>query len=456
MNENLETWLRDAQSRHLDELFALLRIPSVSTDPEHVPDVQDAAAFVAARMAEAGLTVRTYPTAMHPIVYGEWLGAPGAPTVLIYGHYDVQPPDPVELWRSPPFAPVLENGNIVARGATDDKGQMYCHIKGIEAHMKTAGTLPVNVKVLIEGEEEVGSPSLEAFLREHAEMLRADAVVISDTPMHRPGEPSITWGLRGLAYFDIEVDGPSHDLHSGLYGGGVANPVNGLARIIASFHDPDGRVAVAGFYDDVRALSDEERAEYVALAHDEETYRNELGVTETPGEPGYTILERITARPTLDCNGILGGYTKAGAKTVLPARATAKFSCRLVPDQTPERIAELLQAHLDAHTPPGVRVTLKPHHGAVPVLVDRNNVAVRAAMRAQARVWGRETVFTRGGGSIPVVEAFHRILGLDSVLVGLGLEDDRLHSPNEKFALQNYYQGIRTSAWLLQELAASR
>lgn len=450
---NIETYLSASRDQHLAELFELLRIPSISADPSSANDVRRCASWVCERLADAGLGTRIYETEGHPIVYGEWLGAPGAPTVLIYGHYDVQPPDPLELWRNPPFEPTLEGGNIIARGATDDKGQFYCHIKGIEAHMRVHGRLPVNVKVVIEGEEEVSSEHLAPFLEAHREMLKADVAVISDTPMHGPGKPSITFALRGLTYFEIAVRGPSHDLHSGLYGGGVANPVNKLAQIIASFHDADGRVAVEGFYDDVRPLSAAERQEMVELGHDEAAFRKELDVEATPGEAGYSVLERVTARPTLDCNGIWGGYTGEGAKTVLPSLAKAKFSCRLVANQRPDDIRAKVEAHVAKVTPPGVKVELTYFHGGEPAMVDRDIPAMQAAFRAQERVWGVRPVFTRGGGSIPIVADFRSILGLDAILLGFGLEDDRLHSPNEKFAVENYYNGIRSSAALLEELA---
>ena len=338
----IDEHLAEARPRHLEELKDLLRIPSVSTDPEHAGDMGRAAMLVADKLRDLGLDATVHPTAGHPIVYAEWLGRPGAPTVLIYGHYDVQPPDPVELWRNPPFEPTVEGGDLVARGAADDKGQFYCHVLGVEAHMRTSGTLPVNVKFLIEGEEEVGSPNLEPFLAANRELLAADAVLISDTHMYGPGQPSVMWGLRGLAYVEVHVVGPSHDLHSGLYGGGVRNPINALAAIVASLHDDDGRVAVAGFYDRVRDLSDGERAEIAALGFDEAAFRAELAIDASPGEAGYSVFERITARPTLDLNGIWGGYTGEGAKTVLPSHAHAKLSCRLVPDQTPGEVEELL------------------------------------------------------------------------------------------------------------------
>lgn len=450
----LDAWLAEHRDAHLEELFELLRIPSVSTDAAHRDDVRAAADWMCEAMKGAGLSATIYETKEHPIVYGEWLEAgPDAPTVLVYGHYDVQPPDPLDLWRNPPFEPTIEDGNIIARGATDDKGQMYCHIKGIAAHMAVNGRLPVNAKVLIEGEEEIGSPNLEPFIREHSEMLRADAVVISDSPMFAPGRPSITYGLRGLTYVEVEVTGPSHDLHSGLYGGAVANPINALSQIIASMHDEQGRITIDGFYDDVLPLTDEERAGFAELGHDEAGFRRDVGVSESPGEAGYTVLERIWARPTLDCNGVWGGYIAEGAKTVLPSKATAKVSCRLVPNQRPGDIERKLRDHAQKVAPEGVKVEVRGHHGGAPVLVDRESTAVMAAKQALSEVWGVPTVFTRGGGSIPIVASFASVLGIDSVLMGLGLEDDRLHSPNEKFAVENYFQGIRASAKFFDALA---
>ncbi len=453
MSTDIETWIEANREANLAELCALLRIPSVSTDPERIGDVAAAATFVCDRLAAIGLSAQVVPTPWHPIGYAEWLGAPGAPTVLIYGHYDVQPPEPLEEWRNPPFEPTVEGENLIARGATDDKGQFWCHVKGIEAHLATRGRLPVNVKLVIEGEEEVGSPSLDAFLEAWKDRLAADVVVVSDSPMAGPGRPAITYGLRGLCYVEMSVHGPSHDLHSGLYGGAVRNPINALAAIIASLHDVEGRVAVDGFYENVRAMEPWERKALAALGHDEAEFRASVGVEATPGEPGYSVLERVGCRPTLDCNGIWGGYIREGAKTVLPREAHAKISCRLVPDQTPEEIEQKLRAHAERVCPSGVRVEVRAHHGTVPVVVSQDVPAMQAAIRAQRRVWGVDPVFTRGGGSIPVVSSFKRILGLDTVLLGLGLEDDRLHSPNEKFALQNYFQGIRTSALLLEELA---
>jgi acetylornithine deacetylase/succinyl-diaminopimelate desuccinylase-like protein len=454
MTSPLDAYLEAHHDTHREQLFELLRIPSVSTAPEHVSDVKRAADWVQANLNEAGFKTTQFATPGHPIVYAEWLHKPGAPTVLIYGHYDVQPPEPLELWRNPPFEPTIEGENIVARGATDDKGQMFCHIKGAEAHLKATGSLPCNVKFLIEGEEEIGSPSLEPFLREHAELLAADAVLISDSSMFAPGQPSIMVGLRGLTYVEVHVQGPSHDLHSGLFGGAVKNPINALAEIVASFHDAEGRIAIDGFYDNVRPLDEATRSAWAELPTNEARILGDIGLDASVGEAGYTMLERTTGRPTLDCNGIWGGFTGKGAKTVLPAEAHAKISCRLVPDQTPAEIEAKLRAHVEKHLPDGVRAEVVPHHGGMPVLVDADTPAVRAAQAAQHRVWGTECVFVRGGGSIPIVASFREILGLDSVLMGLGHDDDRLHSPNEKFGLANFRQGIRSSAYFLEAFGA--
>ncbi|WP_199589816.1 dipeptidase [Lujinxingia litoralis] len=448
----IDAYLNDNEARFLDELFEFLRIPSVSTDPENAADVRRCAEWLIEHLQGIGLsTVELHETPGHPIVYAEHLGKEGAPTLLVYGHYDVQPPDPLELWTTPPFEPQVREGKIFARGATDDKGQVFCHIKGLEAWLQTVGELPINVKLLIEGEEEVGSVNLDHWIAAHKERLSCDAVVISDSSMFAPGIPSITYGLRGLAYLEMTVEGPDHDLHSGLFGGAIPNPINEIAGIIARLHDDKGQVAIPGFYDDVIALSDEERADFAALPFDEAGFLEESGAAALRGESGYTTLERIWARPTLDCNGIWGGFTGVGAKTVLPAKAHAKFSCRLVPGQDPERVAEQAEAFVREIAHPSVRVTVTPHHGGKPVLTERDAPAVQAATRALSRVWGKEAVFTRGGGSIPVVATFSDILKAPTVLMGLGLEDDRLHSPDEKFNLENFYAGVRASAYLWDE-----
>ena len=453
MTQTLSELLHGSRAAHLQQLTTLLSIPSISAKTEHNGDTAACADFVADALRTAGINAEVIPTAGHPVVYGEWLGAPGAPTVLIYGHYDVQPVEPLNEWRNPPFSPTIEGDNIVARGSTDDKGQMFAHVLAAGALMQADGRLPCNVKFVIEGEEEIGSPSLDPFLREHRERLSADVVLISDTSMWAPGRPGITVGLRGLTYVEIHVQGATHDLHSGLYGGGVANPINALSRIIASLHNADGSVAVAGFYDNVKPLSAEERAEFAALGHDDDRFRAEIGVAESPGEAGYSLLERITARPTLDCNGIWGGYTGEGAKTVLPATAHAKVSCRLVANQTSEEIEGKLRAHVMANLPPGVTAKVELHHGAPAFLADRSVPTLVAATRALKTVWGVEPVFMRAGGSIPVVASFKTELGLDSILMGFGLADDRAHSPNEKFSITSFYQGIEASAQFLLELA---
>lgn len=447
-------YISQNETRFLEELQAFLRIPSVSTDSHHKEDVRACANWLVDHLKKIGMpTVELHETPGHPIVYAEYLGAPGKPTYLVYGHYDVQPPDPLELWETPPFEPTIRDGKIFARGATDDKGQLFAHVKALEAHLATSGSLPVNIKLLIEGEEEVGSVNLDNWVEAQRERLKCDAVIISDSSMYAPGLPAIMYSLRGLAYFEIEVTGPSHDLHSGLYGGGVPNPINELGKIIASMHNPDGTIAIPGFYEHVRSLTQEERDGFAALPFEEASFRAETGVKGVQGEEGYTMLERTWARPTLDFNGIIGGFTGEGAKTVLPSKARAKFSCRLVPDQQPGPIQELVAAHVRRVASPNVKVEIEFHHGGRPVITERDHPAVQAAMRALKKSWGTDPVFIRGGGSIPVVATFGDVLKVPSVLVGLGLNDDRLHSPNEKFDLVNFYAGIRTSAYLWTELA---
>lgn len=450
--------LERERERHLEELFEYLRIPSISTDPAHRDDVARCADWLLARLTEAGLATEKIATAGHPLVYGEWLGAgPSAPTVLFYGHYDVQPPDPLDEWRHPPFEPTLEGEQVVARGATDDKGQSYTHVKAVQAMLAERGRLPVNVKFIVEGEEESGGESIERFVREDAGgRLAADCVVVSDTSMWAPGEPALTYGLKGLAYFEIRVQGPNRDLHSGVYGGGVANPANALAEIVASLRDgASGRVLVPGFYDDVRALAEWEREEFAALGLDEEEIRADLAVPALPGEAGFSYIERTWARPTCDVNGLWSGYQGKGAKTVLPARAGCKVSFRLVADQTPARIAELLRAHVAQVAPAGVTVEVDYLHGAEAVTVDATGPHAEAALEAMAEVFGRRPVRIRTGGSIPIVGTFAQVLGAPVLLMGFGLEDDRLHSPNEKFDLPHYHGGIRTVVRFLDRLGAA-
>jgi acetylornithine deacetylase/succinyl-diaminopimelate desuccinylase-like protein len=452
---DLKQYLHDHRDKHLGELFDLLRIPSVSTDPAHKGDVRQAAQWVCDQLSQAGLEAALYETGGHPMVYGQWLSAgEGAPTVLVYGHYDVQPPDPLDLWVSGPFEPTVRDGKIFARGATDDKGQMFAWLKAAEVHMKTRGALPLNLKVMIEGEEEVGSKHLAPWIEAHKALLAADAVVISDTSMFAPGLPAIVYGLRGLTYFQVDVEGPDHDLHSGLYGGAVVNPINALCQMIAALKDEQGRVAVPGFYDKVRDLTVTERAAWAALPHDDEALRLSVGAAALDGESGFTALERTWGRPTLDCNGILGGFTGEGAKTVLPSKAMAKFSCRLVPDQTPEEIEDLVEAHLLALAPAGVRVKVHRLHGGRPVIVDVENPAVQAAREALSVAFGAEAVNIRGGGSIPVVADFHDLLQVPCVLMGFGLNDDRLHSPNEKYNLECFHGGLLAATLFLDRYAA--
>lgn len=447
-------YLDASKDRHLSELFELLRIPSISTHQSAAPEMHRCAKWVRDKMSGAGLRAVIDETPGWPVVYGERLVDPALPTVLIYGHYDVQPPDPLDLWTSPPFEPTVRDGNIYARGATDDKGQVYCYIKALEVLAREPAILDrLNIKMLIEGEEEVGSPNLRPYLEANRERLAADVVLISDSSMHGPGQPAVMIGLRGLAYLEVTVRGPSHDLHSGLYGGAVPNPIHGLARMIAALHDERGRVTVPGFYDRVIELTEEEREVQRQLSPHIADFRAEVGIRQESGEEGYSIVERTTSRPTLDCNGIWGGYIEEGAKTVLPSLAHAKISCRLVPDQEPEEIAALVGAHLTAIAPPGFEVTYALHHGGRPYLANSKTGAVEAVRRALTSVWNRDALLIRGGGSIPIVADFKDVLGADSVLMGLGLQDDRLHSPDEKFGLENFYKGIEACAAALTSLA---
>ena len=448
------TYARAHRDRFLDELKDFVRIPSVSTQAKHGADMEEAAGWLRDRLLEAGFPgVEVMPTEGHPVVYAEWSEAgPGAPTVLIYGHYDVQPPDPLELWKTPPFEPTLVGDDLFGRGASDDKGQLYTHVKAAEAWKETRGAPPINLKCIFEGEEECGSPNLEAFIREHQDLLSADVALVSDTGFVGMGVPSIVYGLRGLAYLEIEVTGPDHDLHSGTYGGAVHNPINGLCRLVARLQDEDGRILIPGFYDNVVELPDEERAELAEVPFDRETWLEETGVPTDWGEDEYSILERVSARPTLDLNGIWGGYTEPGAKTVLPSKAFAKLSMRLVPDQDPERIAEVAADHIESLAPPALRVDVRPLHGGKPAVVDRDSPAMAAASRAYEAGFGVEPVLVRRGGSIPVVAEIQSILGMETILMGFGLPDDRLHSPNEKFHVPNFYRGIETSIHLMELL----
>lgn len=431
------------QSRFVAELIELLRIPSISTDPAYSDQVIQTADWLVDHLKGLGVKdAEAIQTRGHPIVVGSIMVDPACPTVLVYGHYDVQPPDPLDLWTSPPFEPVIQEGVLYARGACDDKGQMFMHLKALECWMQTVGTSPVNLKFILEGEEESGSASLPGFIGAHKEALSADVVVISDSSLFAPGIPSITYGLRGMTYVEITLTGPDRDLHSGTYGGAIHNPIHALAALIAEMHDGDHRITIDGFYDRVRPLSDDERRAMSALPFDAVAWAQEVGVHTSRTESGYSVLEASTSRPTLDCNGIWGGYIGDGAKTVLPSKASAKISMRLVPDQDPNEIAELMEAWLQANVPESMQLEFRMVHGAQPVLIDRQSDAMAAASRALEEVYARPPYFTRIGGSIPVVADFKHLLGLDSVLMGFGLDSDAIHSPNEHFGLDRFAEGI--------------
>ena len=442
--QEIKQYVEDNKQRFLDELFALLRFPSVSADPKYKNDVLATAEFVAESLRTAGADqVEVCPTAGYPIVYGEKIIDPALPTVLVYGHYDVQPPDPLELWQTPPFEPTVRDGKIFARGACDDKGQFYMHVKAFELMMKT-GTLPCNIKFMIEGEEEVGSNNLGIFVKENKERIKADVVLISDTALLSLENPSLETGLRGLSYLEVEVVGPNRDLHSGVYGGAVANPVTILCKMIASLHDENNHITIPGFYEKVQELSEADRKALNSAPYDEEEYKKDLGVEELWGEKGYSTFERTGTRPTLEVNGIWGGYIGEGAKTVLPSKANAKISMRLVPNQTSDEITELFTKHFESIAPKTVKVTVTPHHGGEPVVTPTDGIAYRAAHKAMTEAFGKEPIPTRGGGSIPIVALFEKELGIKTVLMGFGLDSDNLHSPNEKYDIANYYKGIET------------
>ncbi|OLE82716.1 MAG: peptidase M20 [Acidobacteria bacterium 13_1_20CM_2_65_9] len=442
------------RDRYLEELKALLAIPSISALPQHAADVKRCADWCADQMRRIGLqNVRLIDTPGNPVVYGDWLGADGAPTILFYGHYDVQPVDPLELWESPPFEATIRDGEIYARGSADDKGQVFMHFKAIEAHLKQNGRLPVNMKIILEGEEEVGSANLDDFIRAHKSELGANVVVISDSPMFDRGIPSICYGLRGLVYFQIDLRGSKTDLHSGSFGGAVANPAMVLAQVLAQMKDRGGRVKIPGFYDDVVPLTDEERKAWASLPFNEKKFKKDFGIPKLFGESGYTTLERIWARPTFEINGLLSGFTGEGAKTVLPAVSMAKISMRLVPNQHPDKIAKLFEDYVTKITPKTVALNITRMHGGKPWMTSYDNPFVQAARRAIEKGFGKTPVFTREGGSIPVVSTFQEELGLPSVLFGVGLPDENAHAPNEKLDVSNFHNGIIASAILYQEIA---
>lgn len=438
----------------LEELKDFAAIPSISNDPAAKADMQRAAEWVAAQLVQLGMNhVQIYHTSGHPVVYGDWLNAPGAPTALIYGHYDVQPTDPLELWISAPFTPQVRGENIYARGITDMKGQVMASIKAVEAIVRT-GTLPINIKFLIEGEEEIGSPSLAPFMKEHKDLLACDFAVNPDTGILTPDLPTITYALRGLAYFELRVEGPDHDLHSGVFGGGVLNPAQALCELIAGMHDASGHITLPGFYDTVHPLEAEERAELARLPIGDDFYLKNTGVSALYGEAGYTTVERVSARPTLEVNGLLSGFTGEGAKTVLPAWAMAKISCRLVPNQDPAQVYQQLHQYLQEHAPNTIRWSLRQMAGGPASISDRHSTSVQALARAMETVWGHPPIFKREGGSVPVVTQFQQILGVESVNTGFALPDDNMHSPNEKLHLPTWYRGIDTLIHFFYNLAA--
>jgi acetylornithine deacetylase/succinyl-diaminopimelate desuccinylase-like protein len=453
MNPAVVDSINTSHNRYLEELTRFIAIPSVSALAEHAADTRTCAAWLADQMRAIGLeNVRIIDTPGHPVVYGDWLKAPGAPTVLFYGHYDVQPVDPLDQWTSPPFEATVRDNELFARGATDDKGQLFVHLKALEAHLRQTHTLPINARVIFEGEEEIGSPNLDQFIRDHKDELACDVVLISDSPMFEKGVPSICYGLRGLSYFQIDLRGTSTDLHSGSFGGAVANPAFVLAQVLSQMKDRGGHVKIPGFYDDVRELTEREREEFKRLPFNEKQYRKSLGAPKLHGETGYSTLERTWARPTFEVNGLLSGFTGEGAKTVIPATAMAKISMRLVPNQDPDKIAALFEAYVKKVAPKSVELKVTRMHGGKPWMTDLDNAYIQAAARAIELGFNRSPVYTREGGSIPVVATFQSELGAPTVLFGFGTPDENAHAPNEKLDLDNFFGGIVASAYLYEEI----
>ncbi len=451
--DNVIDFINVNRDRYLEELKALLAIPSISALPEHAGDVKRCADWCADEMRRIGLQhVRLIDTPGNPVVYGDWLEAEGAPTILFYGHYDVQPVDPLDLWESPPFEATIRDGEIYARGSADDKGQVFMHFKAVEAHLKQNGRLPVNIKFMLEGEEEVGSVNLDDFVRSHKGELAAEVVVISDSGMFARGVPSICYGLRGLVYFQLDLRGSNTDLHSGSFGGAVANPAMVLSQVLAQMKDRGGRIKIPGFYDDVVPLQEDERKAWASLPFNEKQYKKDFGIPKLFGESGYATLERTWARPTFEVNGLLSGFTGGGAKTVLPAVAMAKVSMRLVPNQSPDTIARLFEEYVKKATPKTVELKVTRMHGGKPWMTSYDNPFVQAAARAIEKGFGQKPVFTREGGSIPVVSTFQEELGLPSVLFGVGLPDENAHAPNEKLDVGNFHGGIIAAAYLYDEI----
>jgi len=455
-----DSYLNENHDRFESDLFEWLRMPSIGTDSAYDADVRKTAEWLAQKFIDMGLKTETIETCGHPLIYAESPKVEGAPTVLVYGHYDVQPPDPLELWETPPFEPTVRDGKVFARGATDDKGQMITHVFGVEAYLKTKGSLPIQVKFLIEGEEESGGAGLEAFLNGEydaevpvKEKISADIAVISDCSQYGPGQPAITYGLKGITYYQVNLTGPNRDLHSGGFGGTVANPANVLCKMMAALIDEKGRVQIPGFYDDVEELTDREREQFSQLGFSDQEYQEELGLKALAGEEGYTTLERRWARPTFDINGLWSGYQGEGAKTVLPAKAGAKFSCRLVPNQNPEVIQEGMRKMLEGLCPESIEMEFIALHGAPGFVLSLDSPFMEAAADAIEKGFGVRPVFVRSGGSIPVVNAFTEMLGIDTLLLGWGQDDDNLHSPNEKFSLEDFHRGIKSSCCLWDEVA---
>ncbi len=444
-------YIEENRENFIDQLKELLRYPSVSADSKYKDDVAKCAEHVRAKFEGLGLKAKIYPTKGHPIVYAEYSRPENKRTLLVYGHYDVQPVDPLNLWKKPPFEPTIENGNIIARGASDDKGQFLIHLLAVESYLKSGEPVPVNLKFVIEGEEEIASNNLDLFIQQNHDLLKADAVVVSDTAMYGPEVPAITYGLRGIAAAEIKLTGPDRDLHSGSFGGSICNPVTELARLIAKFHGEDYHVQIDGFYDDVRSLEQWERDAFAALPHSEEAYLKKTGSIGLAGEKGFSTLERIWARPTCEINGIYGGYSGEGSKTIIPSWAGAKVTMRLVPDQNPDDILEKFEKFVKKAAPAGVKVEVMKYGGANPAIVGRDSFLVQAATRALQKAYGKEPVFMREGGSIPIVNVFKAELGLDTLLLGFGQHDDNAHSPNEKFSLNDFHRGVITVVHMLEE-----
>jgi acetylornithine deacetylase/succinyl-diaminopimelate desuccinylase-like protein len=453
MSQKTDQFVQKNKQRLLDELKDFLRIPSVSTLPEHKSDVDRAAQFVAESLKTVGLeNIEIIPTAKHPLVYADWMHAPGKPTVLCYGHYDVQPPDPVELWHTPPFEPTERDGNLYARGSADDKGQMYMHVKAVEALRVVNGTLPLNLKFIIEGEEEIGGESIARFVTKNPEKLKADVALVSDTALYAEGIPTLCIGLRGLVYTEIEAAGPARDLHSGLYGGAAPNAVFGLVELLAKLKDANGHIKIPGIYDDVQAPAPAETASWESLPFNEKEFLDkEVGAAQLTGEPGFSVLSRVWARPTLEVHGIAGGFTGAGAKTVIPAKATAKVSIRLVPNQDPDKVVASYREFVRQNTPAGIKTEVRVLSASPAVMVNPDHPAIQVAAKSFTDILKRPTVFIRSGGSIPIVGDFARHLGIPTILMGFGLPDDGLHSPNEKYRIENYYTGIMTIAHFFEQ-----